>query len=112
VVAALLLLGLADLLDPDAIQDLLPGVPNLVGIESTGPLGQAGFAAFDLLTLPSLAAAVVMLLLRLRRARGAARHALATRPRPEPGRVTSASIRWTGRVLHTVQLRLSSHRSL
>ena len=76
--AALLLLGLADLLDPDAIQDLRPGVPNLVGIEPTGPLGQAGFAAFDLLTLPRLAAAVVMLVLRLRRP-GAARHALATR---------------------------------
>ena len=75
-VAALLLLGLVDLVDPDAIQDVLPGVPNPVGLKATGPLWEAGLAAFDLVTLVSLAAAVVVLLVRLRRARGAERQQL------------------------------------
>ena len=75
-VAALLLLGLVDLLDPVAIQDVLPGVPNPVGIEPTGPLWEAGFAAFDLVILVSLAAAAVVLLVRLGRARGAERQQL------------------------------------
>jgi hypothetical protein len=76
VVAALLLLGVVDLLRPDAIQDLLPGIPNPIGLEATGPLLNAALAAFTLLTLASLGAAVVMLLLRLHRARGAERQQL------------------------------------
>jgi hypothetical protein len=75
-VAALLLLGLVELLDPDAIRDVLPGVPNPVGLEPTGPLWEAGLAAFDLVTLVSLAAAAVVLLVRLGRARGAERQQL------------------------------------
>jgi hypothetical protein len=76
VVAALLLLGLTDLLRPDAIQDVMPGIANPIGLEATGPLLSAGLAAFALLTLASLSAAVVMLLLRLHRARGAERQQL------------------------------------
>jgi MFS/sugar transport protein len=76
VVAVLLLLGLVDLLRPDAIQDALPGVPNPVGIEPTGLLLEAGLAAFGALTLVSFAAAVVVVLTRLRRARGAERQQL------------------------------------
>jgi hypothetical protein len=76
VVAALLLLGVVDLLRRDAIQDLLPGIPNPIGLEATGPLLNAALAAFTLLTLASLGAAAVMLLLRLHRARGAERQQL------------------------------------
>jgi hypothetical protein len=76
VVAGLLLLGLVDLLRPDAIADVLPGVPNPVGVKRTGPLLNAGVAAFALATFVSLAAAAVVLLVRLRWARGAERQQL------------------------------------
>ena len=75
-VASLLLFGLVDLLGPDAIQDVLPGVPNPVGLKATGPLWEAGLAAFDLLILVSLAVAVVVVLVRLGRALGAERQQL------------------------------------
>jgi MFS family permease len=76
VVAALFLLGLAELLRPDAIQDVLPGIPNPIGLEAMGPRLTAGLAALDLLTFASLAAVGVLLLARLRRARGVERQQL------------------------------------